>query len=66
MVTTAVSITVTTATCFVVSPACGERGESPGYAGAVVCEASVIRVVGAWVVGDSSDAGAAEVQRIPR
>lgn len=66
MVTTAVSITVTTATCFEVSPTCGEwvRGESPGYAVAIVCETSVIKVVGAWVVRDSSRAGAADVEAV--
>ena len=39
-------------------------GESPGYAGSVVCEASVIRVVGAGMIEDSSETGAAEVEAV--
>jgi len=39
-------------------------GESPGCAGAVVCEGTVTRVVGAWVIRDSSDAGAAELDGV--
>jgi hypothetical protein len=59
-------MTVTIVTCFEVSPTCGEwvRGESPGYAVAIVCETSVIKVEGAWLVGDSSGTGAAEVEAV--